>query len=76
MKENVIRKSRRYGQLTFMAAVTACLLAFVFIQAAKGPTGIPGAVLYALAAGFGLEFVSAAWTGRWRERGHRPSVHN
>jgi hypothetical protein len=76
MRENVIRTSRRYGQLTFMAAVTACLLAFVFIQAAKGPGGVPGVVVYALGAGFGLEFVSAAWTGRWRERPHRPSVHH
>ncbi len=61
--------ARRYGQLAFMAAVTTCLLAFVFTQAGRGVAGLPGAVVYAFAAGFGLEFVSSAWTGRWARRG-------
>ena len=67
MREKVNSRSRRYGQLAFMSAVTSCLLALVFAQATRGVAGIAGVAVYALAAGFGLEFVSAAWTGRWRE---------
>jgi hypothetical protein len=76
MRENLYSKSRRYGQLAFMSAVTSCLLALVFVQATRGAAGLPGVAVYALAAGFGLEFVSAAWTGRWREPGQRSSQHN
>ena len=51
-----------------MAIVTAVLLASVLEQAAAGARGIPGMVVYAFAAGFGLEFLSAVWTGR--RKGH------
>jgi hypothetical protein len=75
MNEKMIRVSRRYGELAFMAVVTACFLALVAIEAAEGPSSLPGAVLYALAAGFGLEFVSAVWTGRGGGGGPRASLH-
>jgi len=61
-----MHRVHRLAVLAFMAAVTVCLLALVFGQATRGPSGLPGAVVYAFAAGFGLEFVSSAWTGRWR----------
>lgn len=64
MNQKVITTTHRYAQLIFMAAVTAILLASVFEQTAAGFGGIPGMVVYAFAAGFGLEFVSAIWTGR------------
>jgi hypothetical protein len=73
MRGNVVGKSRHYGRLAFMSVVTACLLAFVFSQAAKGPAGIPAVVIYSFAAGFGLEFVCASWTGRERA-GRRSSL--
>jgi hypothetical protein len=53
----------RIGQLAFMAAVTALLVALT-LRAAAGPGGIAAATVYAFAAGFGLEFVGSAWTGR------------
>jgi hypothetical protein len=75
MNEKMIRAGRRYGELAFVAVVTACLLALVAVEAAEGPASLPGAVLYALAAGFGLEFVSAVWTGRGPRGGPRASLH-
>ncbi|MGI8844657.1 MAG: hypothetical protein ACR2HC_00510 [Thermoleophilaceae bacterium] len=74
MRENVIRQSRHYAQLAFMTLVTAWLLAAVFIQASRGVAGIFGVVAFALAAGFGLEFVSAGWTNR-RSRAARSASH-
>ena len=63
-------RTSRILVLAYMAAVTAFLLSFAFAAAAKGPSGFPGMVVYALAAGFGLEFVAATWTGRFnRDRG-------
>jgi hypothetical protein len=59
-----MHRVQRLAVLAFMALVTACLLALVFAQATRGPNGLPGVVMYAFGAGFGLEFVSAAWTGR------------
>jgi hypothetical protein len=45
--------------------VTACLLALAFEQAlTRGLAGFGAVAVYAFAAGFGLEFVAAAWTGR------------
>jgi hypothetical protein len=64
MSEKTIRTARRRAELVFVAIVTACLLAFVFGQATRGPTGLPGVVVYGFAAGFGLEYVSSVWTGR------------
>ncbi len=71
MRETTVQRMNRYVGLAFVAAVTVCLLAFVFGQAAKGLDGAPGMVVYAFAAGFGLEFMGAAWTGVWRQRGAR-----
>ncbi|MGI8710693.1 MAG: hypothetical protein ACR2LA_06850 [Acidimicrobiales bacterium] len=70
----MISRSRHYGRLAFMSVVTACLLAFVFSQAAKGPAGLPAVVVYSFAAGFGLEFVCAGWTGRGRSPERRSSL--
>lgn len=66
MRDKVIRESRHYGQLAFMTVVTAWLLAAVFVQASRGFAGIFGVVAFAFAAGFGLEFITAVWTGRRR----------
>jgi hypothetical protein len=60
-------KSAALVILAFMAIATACMLAFALHQAARGLDGLPGLVLYSFCAGFGLEFVSSAWRGRWRE---------
>ena len=64
MNSTQMQKSRHFGRLLFMALVTAWLLAAVFSQAAKGPEGMFGAVTFAFAGGFGLEYLCAAWTGR------------
>ena len=69
MRDNSMHVVHRLTVLAFMAAVTACLLALVFEQATRGPSGFLGGVGFALAAGFGLEFLGAVWTGR----GHGPS---
>ncbi len=66
MRETVTSLIARNGQLAFVAAVTATLLAFVFGLATDGSIGIGQLVVYSFAAGFGLEFVCSAWTGRWR----------
>ena len=76
MNERSIERSWHYGQLVFVALVTACLLTFVFDQAAKGVGGLAGMVVWSLAAGFGLEFVCAFWSGRADGRGRRRSVHH
>lgn len=60
----------------FMATVTACLLAFVFGQANRGLGGLPAAVVYAFAAGFGLEFLGSAWTGRWSDSKRKRQLQN
>jgi hypothetical protein len=64
MREKITVEARRYAQLTFMAGVTAVLLASVFHQTDAGISGIPGMVVYALGAGFGLEYVTAIWLRR------------
>ncbi len=71
MREITVQRMNRYAGLAFVASVTVCLLAFVLGQAARGLEGVPGMVVYAFAAGFGLEFMGAAWTGVWRRRGAR-----
>jgi hypothetical protein len=68
MREKVTLTAHRYVQLAFVATVTAILLASVFEQTGAGIRGIPGMVVYAFAAGFGLEFISSVWTGRGNER--------
>lgn len=76
MNERAIQKSWHYGQLVFVAVVTACLLTFVFDQAAEGTSGLAGMVVWSFAAGFGLEFVCAVWSGRSSDQGRRRSVHH
>lgn len=56
----------RAAVLTFMAAVTAVLLALAFGQTGRGAAGLPGVVVYSFAAGFGIEFVASAWRARER----------
>jgi hypothetical protein len=63
MKEQTIKKLSWCSQLAFMATTTIVLLAFTFDQADRGLEGIPTMVVYALTAGFGLEFIRAVWTG-------------
>jgi len=76
MNERTIEKSWRYGQLVFVALVTACLLTFVFEHATSGFAGLAGMVVWSLCAGFGLEFVCAFWSGRADGRGRQRSVHH
>ena len=76
MNERAIQKSWHYGQLVFVAAVTACLLTFVFDKATEGLGGVAGMVIWSFAAGFGLEFVCAFWSGRASGPGQRRSVHH
>jgi len=76
MRENVIGTSWRYGRLAFMTLVTAWLLAAVFVQASRGIAGVFGAMAFALAAGFGLEYVSAVWTGRSGRSARRSATHS
>ena len=71
MSEKTIRTARKYSELCFVALVTACLLAFAFSQAARGPAGLPGVVVYGFAASFGLEYVSSVWSGRSTRRRRR-----
>jgi hypothetical protein len=74
MREKATAIAQRHVQLVFVAAVTAILLASVFEQTDAGPAGIPGMVVYAFAAGFGLEFIWATWTGRERDGAERREV--
>jgi hypothetical protein len=76
MNERAIQKSWHYGQLAFVGMVTACLLTFVFDQAAQGVGGVAGMVVWSFAAGFGLEFVAAFWSGRAGDGGRRSSVRH
>jgi hypothetical protein len=76
MNERAIEKSWQYGQLVFVAAVTALLLSFVFDHASDGLAGLAGMAVWSFAAGFGLEFVCAVWSGRSRDQGRRRSVHH
>ncbi len=69
-------KLHRYLAVVYVALVTALLLALVAEQASRGPAALPGALVYALAAGFGLEFVWSAWTAESRPgRDERPLRH-
>ena len=71
-----MHRVQRLAVLAFMAGVTACLLALVFAQATRGPNGLLGAVVYAFGAGFGLEFVSSAWTDGRRGPQSRRQLQN
>ncbi len=76
MNETAIEKGRHYGRLVFVAVVTACLLTFVYHQASEGPSGLAGMVVWSFAAGFGLEFVCAAWAGRTGGQSRRRSIRH
>ncbi len=66
-------KLHRLLPMAYVVVVTALLLALVAEQASHGPPALPGLVVYALAAGFGLEFVWSGWTAESRSRrGERP----
>lgn len=65
MNETTARRVQSHAGALFVATVTTCLVAFVLTQMARGLPGVPAALLYAFAAGFGLEFLGSAWTGRW-----------
>ena len=52
--------------LVYVGLVTALLLALVAEQASRGPAALPGVLVCALAAGFGLEFVCARWAAESR----------
>lgn len=72
MREQTIKRISWLGQLAFMATTTIVLLAFTFDQAGRGLEGLPTAVVYALTAGFGLEFIRSAWiAGAQRPPGQR-----
>ena len=63
----------RHLPLVYVGLVTAVLLALVAEHAGRGPAALPGVLVCALAAGFGLEFVYAGWTAERRAAsGERP----
>ena len=64
MRETTMHRVHRVAVMAFVGAVTTCLVALVFEQATQGPSGLLGGLVFALAAGFGLEFVGSVWTGR------------
>lgn len=72
MNEKTIETIQRHARLAFMTAVTATMLALTFYHAGRGLPGLPTTVVYALTVGFGLEFLGATWSGRWRERSGAP----
>lgn len=76
MRETTVQRAHRVAVLVFIATLTTVLLAFVFGQAARGLAGLPGVLVYAFAAGFGLEFLGSAWTGGWRQRGSRRQLQS
>jgi len=67
MNEKTIETIRRHARLAFMAMVTAVMLALTLHHARQGLPALPTTAVYALTVGFGLEFLGAAWKGRWRE---------
>lgn len=55
----------------WVALVTAWAVALAFEHATRDPVGVPGMAVYALLAGFGLDFVSSEWRDGWRRRRRR-----
>jgi hypothetical protein len=51
---------------SYVALVTALSLALVAEAASRGPSALPGVLVYALSAGFGLEFVVSRWSAESR----------
>lgn len=60
------QQGRRYVELAYVTAVTALLLALVAERTRYGIEGLPSVLVFALPAGFGLEYVGASWRERWR----------
>jgi hypothetical protein len=58
-------------KLAFMLVVTAYLMARVFAEAAGGLDAALEVAIYALTAGFGLEFLAASWPSLWADRASR-----
>ena len=52
-------------KLTFMLIVTAYLTARVFAEASGGLEASFEVAIYAVTAGFGLEFLASTWQSRW-----------
>ena len=52
-------------KLTFMMLVTAYLTARVFAEASGGLGASFEVAVYAVTAGFGLEFLASTWQSRW-----------
>ena len=61
---------RRFAKLAFMVSVTGCLLGLVFAKAAADRAAAD-VVVYALTAGFGLEFLITCWPSEARLSGER-----
>jgi hypothetical protein len=66
MNQKTIEKVGRRIRLAFMAAVTATMLALTLEQARRGLPAFPTVAVYALTVGFGLEFLRAEWSDRYR----------
>ena len=70
MKDAVVH---RYLPLVYVGLVTALLLGLVAEHASRGPAAVPGVLVCALAAGFGLEFGWSGWAAARRSpSGERP----
>ncbi|HYI80222.1 MAG TPA: hypothetical protein VEW67_05135 [Thermoleophilaceae bacterium] len=59
MNDETIETISRHIRVAFMAAVTAGMLALTFEHARRGLPAFPTVAVYALTAGFGLEFLRA-----------------
>ena len=57
-----------WATMGWVALVTVWAVALSFEYATRDPVGVPGMAVYALLAGFGLEFVSSEWRDGWRRR--------
>jgi hypothetical protein len=51
---------------TFIAFVTACTMALLFTEVARGLEGAVGILIYGVTVAFGLEYLGSAWASRWR----------
>jgi hypothetical protein len=64
MNETTIETIGRHARVAFMAAATAALLTLTLYHARRGIPALPNAALFALMAGFGLEFLRTVSNGR------------
>ena len=75
MRDTARRNARQYAEFVFVAVVTALLLALVADGTRRGFGWLPAMLVFSFAAGFGLEFVSSSWRGRWRPQGRTHQPH-